>query len=89
MYGSIREHLRGTLDEIRAAGLYKGERVIVSPQAPRIEVEGGGSVLNLCANNYLGLADDPRVIAAARAALDEWGYGMASVRFICGTPTGT
>src|SRR5947207_3514503 len=88
MYGSIREHLRGTLDEIRAAGLYKGERVIVSPQAPRIEVEGGGSVLNLCANNYLGLADDPRVIAAARAGLDEWGYGMASVRFICGTQAG-
>src|SRR5436305_9843628 len=85
MYGSIREHLRGTLDEIRAAGLYKGERVIVSPQAPRIEVEGGATVLNLCANNYLGLADDPRVVAAARAGLDEWGYGMASVRFICGT----
>src|SRR5436305_4032852 len=88
MYGSIREHLRGTLDEIRAAGLYKGERVIVSPQAPRIEVEGGATVLNLCANNYLGLADDPRVVAAARAGLDEWGYGMASVRFICGTQAG-
>jgi glycine C-acetyltransferase len=87
MYGEIRDQLRSTLDEIRAAGLYKAERVITSPQSPSISVAGGARVLNLCANNYLGLADDPRVIAAAKAALDEWGYGMASVRFICGTQT--
>jgi glycine C-acetyltransferase len=85
MYGSIRDHVRATLDEIRAAGLYKGERVITSPQAARIGVAGQGEVLNLCANNYLGLADHPAVLAAAKQALDEWGYGMASVRFICGT----
>jgi glycine C-acetyltransferase len=81
----LRAHLRQTLDGIREAGLYKAERVITGPQAPWIDVEGAGHVLNLCANNYLGLADHPAVLAAARAALDEWGYGMASVRFICGT----
>jgi glycine C-acetyltransferase len=85
MYGSMRAHLREMLDGIREAGLYKGERVITGPQGARIDVEGAGPVLNLCANNYLGLADHPAVVAAARAALDEWGYGMASVRFICGT----
>jgi len=84
VYGSIREQLRSTLDDIRAAGLYKAERVIAGPQGPGVRV-GSERLLNLCANNYLGLADDPRVIAAAKAALDEWGYGMASVRFICGT----
>jgi glycine C-acetyltransferase len=76
--------LQGQLEEIRAAGLYKHERVIETPQSPRVEV-GGREVLNLCANNYLGLADDARVEAAAREALERWGYGMASVRFICGT----
>ncbi|MGE5827348.1 MAG: glycine C-acetyltransferase [Micromonosporaceae bacterium] len=85
MYTSMRTHLRGTLDEIREAGLYKGERVITGPQGAQIEVAGAGTVLNLCANNYLGLADHPAIVAAAKAALDEWGYGMASVRFICGT----
>ncbi|WP_444543280.1 glycine C-acetyltransferase [Longimycelium tulufanense] len=80
----MREDLRTALDEIRAAGLYKGERVISSPQAAAIRV-GGDEVLNFCANNYLGLADHPEVIAAAKASLDEWGFGMASVRFICGT----
>ncbi len=85
MYGSIREQLRSTLDEIRGAGLYKAERVITSPQAARITVGDGAAVLNLCANNYLGLADDPRVVEAAKAALDRWGYGLSSVRFICGT----
>jgi glycine C-acetyltransferase len=85
MYTSMREHLRKTLDEIRDARLYKGERVITSPQSARITVAGAGEVLNLCANNYLGLANHPAVVAAARAALDEWGYGLASVRFICGT----
>jgi len=76
-----------TLREIREAGLYKSEREIASPQRARIEVAGGATVLNLCANNYLGLADHPQVIAAAHQALDEWGYGLASVRFICGTQT--
>ena len=70
---------------IRADGLWKAERVITSPQSGRIDAEPGGSVLNFCANNYLGLADHPGLIAAAKAALDRYGYGMASVRFICGT----
>jgi glycine C-acetyltransferase len=87
VYGSMRDHLRSTLDEIRAAGLYKGERLINTPQSARVEVGSGVTVLNLCANNYLGLAGDPRVVAAAKAGLDRWGYGMASVRFICGTQT--
>jgi glycine C-acetyltransferase len=84
MLGKMREDLRTTLDEIRSAGLYKAERVITSPQNASISV-ASGNVLNFCANNYLGLADHPDVIAAARSALDEWGFGMASVRFICGT----
>jgi len=84
MYGDLKTQLQAELDEIRAAGLYKGERVIDTPQAARVSV-GERSVLNMCANNYLGLASHPEVIAAARAALDEWGYGLASVRFICGT----
>jgi glycine C-acetyltransferase len=85
MYENMRAQLSETLDGIRAAGLYKGERVITGPQGARIDVEGAGQVLNMCANNYLGLADHPAVVAAARQALDDWGYGMASVRFICGT----
>ena len=84
MYGDLKTQLQSELDEIRAAGLYKGERVIDTPQAARVSV-GERSVLNMCANNYLGLASHPEVIEAARAALDEWGYGLASVRFICGT----
>ena len=84
MYGDLKTQLQTELDEIRAAGLYKGERGIDTPQAARVSV-GERSVLNMCANNYLGLASHPEVIAAARAALDEWGYGLASVRFICGT----
>ncbi len=75
----------GTLEEIRQAGLYKTERIITSPQRVEISVEGGHDVLNFCANNYLGLADNPEVIAAAHQALDEYGFGLASVRFICGT----
>ena len=86
MYGSVGTQLRQTLDEIEAAGLYKHERHLDSPQAARIEVDGR-EVLNFCANNYLGLADHPDVIAAAHRALDDWGFGMASVRFICGTQT--
>ena len=84
MYGDLKTQLQTELDEIRAAGLYKGERVIDTPQAARVSV-GERSVLNMCANNYLGLASHPEVIAVAREALDEWGYGLASVRFICGT----
>ncbi|MGC4004938.1 MAG: aminotransferase class I/II-fold pyridoxal phosphate-dependent enzyme [Pirellulales bacterium] len=79
------DHVSKQLDELRAAGLEKPERVIASPQAGRIAAGGKTDVLNLCANNYLGLADHPEVIAAAKAALDQWGFGMASVRFICGT----
>jgi glycine C-acetyltransferase len=79
------QQIRAELDQIRADGLYKTERVIESPQGAGIRVQGGQEVLNFCANNYLGLADDPRVIEAAKQALDRWGYGLASVRFICGT----
>jgi glycine C-acetyltransferase len=85
-YGSVRTQLQQTLDEIRAAGLYKAERQLASPQSAHV-MSGGQDVLNFCANNYLGLADHPSVVAAAKAALDEWGFGMASVRFICGTQT--
>ena len=85
MFTSVRQEISGELDEIRSAGLFKAERVIDSPQGPNIRVADGKEVLNLCANNYLGLADDPRIVAAAKEALDRWGYGLASVRFICGT----
>lgn len=88
MFDSVRDDLRTTLDEIRAAGLHKPERVIGTPQSATVNVTAGGrpgEVLNFCANNYLGLADHPEVVAAAHEALDRWGYGMASVRFICGT----
>jgi glycine C-acetyltransferase len=85
MYSSIQQHLARQLDEIRAAGLFKSERVITSPQQAHIGVASGREVLNMCANNYLGLADHPEVVAAAHQALDRWGYGLASVRFICGT----
>ena len=85
MYGAIKTQLQAELDEIRQAGLYKAERVIESPQGAKVGVGQNKPVLNMCANNYLGLASHPEVIAAAREALDKWGYGMASVRFICGT----
>ncbi|MFE3588738.1 glycine C-acetyltransferase [Streptomyces niveus] len=86
MYASVRDDLRATLDEIRDAGLFKPERVISTPQNASVSVSAAtGDVLNFCANNYLGLADHPDVVAAAKDALDRWGYGMASVRFICGT----
>jgi glycine C-acetyltransferase len=78
-------HLRGIVDGIRADGFYKTERVIASPQSPSIRLADGKVVLNFCANNYLGLADDPRLIVSAKAGLDVYGFGMASVRFICGT----
>ncbi len=82
---SFLNHLAGVVDEIRDGGLYKSERIITTPQDAHIRVSGGAEVLNMCANNYLGLAEHPEVAAAARRGLDEWGYGMASVRFICGT----
>ncbi len=85
MYSSMQQHLARQLDEIRAAGLFKSERIITSPQQAHIGVASGREVLNMCANNYLGLADHPEVVAAAHQALDRWGYGLASVRFICGT----
>ena len=85
MFTKVRSELSAQLNEIRSEGLFKPERVIVSPQQATVTVSGGSEVLNLCANNYLGLADDARVVAAAKDALDRWGYGMASVRFICGT----
>jgi glycine C-acetyltransferase len=87
MYARFQTHLTQQLESLRLNGLFKTERLIDSPQAAHIRVADGRSVLNLCANNYLGLAEHPEVVAAARAALDRWGYGMASVRFICGTQT--
>ena len=85
MHDEFQDHLQRQLAEIRAAGLYKNERVIFSPQDARVRVADGREVLNMCANNYLGLAEHPDVIAAAHEALDQRGYGLASVRFICGT----
>jgi glycine C-acetyltransferase len=85
MFTNFKQHLQNQLKEIEENGLYKRERTITSPQQARITVTGGRKVLNMCANNYLGLADNPEVIAAAQAGLKQWGYGVSSVRFICGT----
>src|SRR6266853_3700517 len=85
MQEKYRDHLLGELAEIRAAGTFKNERIITTPQDAHIRVAGGQRVLNMCANNYLGLAEHPEVITAAHEALEKWGYGLASVRFICGT----
>jgi glycine C-acetyltransferase len=85
MYGKIQGDLQEEIQNIRNAGLYKEEWVIMGPQAAEITVEGGKKVLNFCANNYLGLSSHPKVIEAAHRTLEEWGYGMSSVRFICGT----
>lgn len=85
MHKSIQQHFQAQLDQIQADGLFKTERIITGPQRARITVQDGREVLNMCANNYLGLAAHPEVIAAARDSLDRWGYGLASVRFICGT----
>jgi len=84
-YGAIRDHLKTSLEAIREAGTFKDERVIVTPQQAAIRVSTGSEVLNFCANNYLGLAADPDLVAAAKRTLDERGFGMSSVRFICGT----
>jgi len=85
MYGKIREHLQKELSGIREAGLYKNERIIISPQDAVIKLDSGQVVLNFCANNYLGLSNHPELISAAKSALDSHGFGMSSVRFICGT----
>ncbi len=85
MYGKIKDDLTKEIQSIRDAGLFKDERVIMTPQGAEIEVKGGKEVLNFCANNYLGLSSHPKVIEAAHKALEEWGFGMSSVRFICGT----
>ncbi|MBO4427620.1 MAG: glycine C-acetyltransferase [Bacteroidales bacterium] len=84
MYGKFQDYLRGELKSIEEAGLYKHERTITSPQGAEIKLADGSTALNFCANNYLGLSDNPRLIAAAKKAMDEHGYGMSSVRFICG-----
>ena len=85
MYTNYKTHLDSLLNEIKEAGLYKNERIIVSPQGAEIELNSGQKVLNFCANNYLGLSNSPSLIEAAKASLDDHGYGMSSVRFICGT----
>ena len=85
MYGKLQEHLAKEISEIKDAGLYKHERIITTPQGATIKVSTGEEVLNFCSNNYLGLSSHPKVIEAAHKALDERGYGMSSVRFICGT----
>ncbi|MDX2478858.1 MAG: glycine C-acetyltransferase [Desulfuromusa sp.] len=87
MYGKFQDYLSAELEDIESAGLYKRERFITTPQSAHVGVSSGGEMLNLCANNYLGLAQHPEVNAAAKLALKEWGFGMASVRFICGTQT--
>ena len=87
MDAEFQHHLAAELKSIRDAGLYKIEREITTPQGARVGVQGSTELINLCANNYLGLAQHPEVNAAARIGLDEWGYGLASVRFICGTQT--
>jgi glycine C-acetyltransferase len=85
MYGEFQQHLQHKIAEIQNDGLYKNERVIAGPQQAKVSVANGTSVLNLCANNYLGLANHPAVVQAAQQGLQDWGYGLASVRFICGT----
>ncbi len=85
MYGAMKKELRQKLDAIRTEGLYKDERVIMTPQGAVIAVKSGKRVVNFCANNYLGLANNAEIQAAAKKAIDEWGYGLSSVRFICGT----
>jgi len=85
MYGATKEYFKAVLAEIRESGLYKDERVLTTPQNATISVADGREVINFCANNYLGLANHPEVVSAARRSLDRWGYGLSSVRFICGT----
>ncbi|MBR6904591.1 MAG: glycine C-acetyltransferase, partial [Bacteroidales bacterium] len=84
MYTNFQQHLQKELADIKEAGLYKNERIIASPQSGEITLQDGSKVLNFCANNYLGLSDNKRLIDAAKKAMDERGFGMSSVRFICG-----
>jgi glycine C-acetyltransferase len=85
MYGKMQQDLQKQLAEIKAQGLYKSERIIASPQAPQLKLADGQELLNFCANNYLGLSNHPEIITAAQDALEKWGFGLSSVRFICGT----
>ena len=85
MYGKIKQDLQNTLEELKEQGLFKTERIITSSQSSEIKVAGGDSVLNFCANNYLGLANNPEVVKAAQDIMNDWGFGLSSVRFICGT----
>jgi len=85
MYGSLKNHLQKEINDIKDAGLYKSERIIISPQNPNIKIDSGQNVLNMCANNYLGLSDSQEIINAVKNGLNERGYGLSSVRFICGT----
>lgn len=85
MYGNIKDHLQTQLNDIQEAGLFKSERIITTPQEAHIKVGEGREVLNMCANNYLGLSDHPEIVKAAHEGLDRWGFGLSSVRFICGT----
>ena len=85
MFKKVKDQLQDQIEEIKSEGLFKDERIITSPQKARIEVRGGKEVLNMCANNYLGLANHPEIIEAAKESYDKWGYGLSSVRFICGT----
>ena len=87
MYGTIKDHLQHELSDIQEAGLFKSERIITTPQEAHIKVGDGQEVLNMCANNYLGLSDHPEIVKAAHEGLDRWGFGLSSVRFICGTQT--
>ena len=85
MYGKIKEHLENEISQIKDDGLFKAERIITSPQGAVIKISDGSEVINFCANNYLGLSSHPKVIQAAKDTLDTHGFGMSSVRFICGT----
>jgi glycine C-acetyltransferase len=85
MFGAIKEHMLQELNQIKESGLFKAERILASPQRMHITIQGGREVLNMCANNYLDLADNPEVIRSAKASYDKWGFGLSSVRFICGT----
>jgi len=85
MFSSMKSYLAGELDQIKSGGLFKDERIIISPQDAKIEVQGGQEVLNFCANNYLGLSSHPEIVEAAKSSYEKWGYGLSSVRFICGT----
>lgn len=85
MFGAIKEHILQELNQIKESGLFKAERTLASPQRMHITIQDGREVLNMCANNYLGLSDNPEVIQAAKASYDKWGFGLSSVRFICGT----